>query len=948
MLLLLVALQDTAGVIAAMEKNVAEVRDLTVHEEGDMTVVREGRLLRTEFRTVWVRGRGIVVEASGSIDPLKVQREMPPLEVYAAYAETPEALHARFWVTDLPSIAKGFVVPYLNLREEKPAADPLSLPRDLPARAFFDRLPLLVSLEPSRWIPADAAAKADGDHIVLTATTPFGVEDSFADALPIGDLTREFRVDAASHRLVSMRLSVPVSVGLDSFHLEYEVTDTRDGLPSGTKLTLVAYDRGRREEGVTLTSKATAWTLNGGAEIKADWPAGTELAVTRVRAMLEEVLRTQREPQPIGGELKDDMEKALRAEPDNAAVLAAYLEMHGRIKDEAIEAKWLDRDLALPEAALLLSDSLKADGAVAVLDRALAGETLPFFRRRMQASKVVRLAKAGRADEAAAAMGEDRAFADTLILRAMAEKLSSEKLAAAVGDSPVGPYVRAVVALRDGDVKAWAAAAGELMATPEGADEVVAQARRLLFPTDYRSADEIPKVEEAEEAILALADRMIERAPEEPLGHFIKARADEEALDGALDVLEKAAAKDGWTADRIALLGSAVPTEAEPELTDRLARASKLFLAAAEKNVEAIPWRLRYDANPTFAHAKALLRERQYADLLGLLTHPGFGGIADYAYNVWYAFNEGGQVSELMEFATEQLGGEGLSAEACEVLAGAVQHMWSSEAATIETFLEKAAEAHAERPMLWYQLANRRRSNGIEGSTEPYLKAIELWEQGGTTTGNEQTYRVQARLAVAQDWVTSNPDGALAQLRAIDMSAGSGVDSRTVAQLFRQLDKPDEALAALDASKNDAWIFLDYAMALESAGRLLEAYAYFRRAAEHEKQNEWAYSHLDTTGEGRTAARALDEFNARVGPAKMMEEFFAQKFDAVGDEERAQVERLLRRLRAEDAAVRDGAQAELAKLGKKIAPLLRGHLDDEDPEVRTRVGHLIEGWMLNP
>ena len=137
-------------------------------------------------------------------------------------------------------------------------------------------------------------------------------------------------------------------------------------------------------------------------------------------------------------------------------------------------------------------------------------------------------------------------------------------------------------------------------------------------------------------------------------------------------------------------------------------------------------------------------------------------------------------------------------------------------------------------------------------------------------------------------------------------------------------------------------------MALESAGRLLEAYAYFRRAAEHETQNEWAYSHMDQTGEGRTAARAVDAFNERVGPTKLADAFFAQPFEPATDEERAQAERLLRRLRADDAAVRDAAQAELEKMGRKIAPLLRPALDDEDPEVRTRVGHLIEGWMLNP
>lgn len=942
MLLLLIALQDTAGVVAAMEKNVADVRDLTVFEEGDMTVVREGRFLRTEFRTVYVRGRGVVVEASGTIDPTIVQQEMPPLEVYAAFAETPDDFRARFWVTNLPAIAKGFVVPYLNFREEKPTADPLMLPRDFPARAFFDRVPLLVSLEPRRWIPADAKATADGDHVVLTATGPFGVEGSFARDLPVGALTREFRVDAKTHRLVSMKFSIPVTVDHadDTFHLEYEVTAHRDGLPSETKLTLAANTRGRREEGVVFSSKATSWTLNGGAEITADWPTGTELAVARVKPMLVEVMRTQREPQPIGGELKDDMEKALKAEPENAAVLAAYLEMHGRIKDPAIEAKWVDADPALTEAALLLADSLKIDGAVAVIDRALARETLPFFRRRLQATKVVRLAKAGRPDEAAAAMGEGRAFADTLILLSLAERLADDKLAAAMGASTVGPYVRSVVALRSNDVGAWAAAAAELLKTPDGAALVVAQAGRLLFPTDFRSSEEMPDFAAAEEALSALADQLIERAPEDPLGYFIKARADEEALDAALDALEKAVAKDGWTAERVALLGAASTTDQEPELTERLARASTLFLAASAAEPEAVPWRLRYESNPTFAHAKALIRERDYAGLMDLVTNPGFASMADYAYNVWYSFNGSGQLSEMMEFATERLEAGELPAAATEILAKSVQYMWSDDMKPVETFLEKAAETHPDRPMIWYQLATRR------GTAEAYLKAIALWEKAETVDGNERSFLTQSRMTVAQLLVGTDPEGALEQLKAIDVAAG--VDVRTMAQLYRQLGKPDEALAALGASKDDAWIFLDYAMALEGAGRLLEAYRYFRRAVDHEAQNEWAYSHLDTTGEGRVAQRQFDAFNERVGPAKLMETFFAQEFEAVTDAERAQVEALLRRLRAEEAAVRDDAQGELQKFGRRIAPLLRGALEDEDPEVRTRVGHLIEGWILEP
>jgi len=67
------------------------------------------------------------------------------------------------------------------------------------------------------------------------------------------------------------------------------------------------------------------------------------------------------------------------------------------------------------------------------------------------------------------------------------------------------------------------------------------------------------------------------------------------------------------------------------------------------------------------------------------------------------------------------------------------------------------------------------------------------------------------------------------------------------------------------------------------------------------------------------------------------------------DAEKAQVEKQIKALDANDFSVRDGAEKSLIAMGAKILPSVKAALENtKEPEVRSRLGHIAQAFAPGP
>lgn len=922
-------------VFALLLQAAAPPGELTVRERGRIWVEEFGDVASVEWRTAWVRGRGSRLEMGAAMDPTFVHLLVPPLEASVLLVETPEHLAGRVWVANLPPIAKGFVVPAMAFRAER-RGDPLALPPEFPLRLLCDRLLLRATLEPEAW-----AAK--GPVSLKELLGP----GALLARLPLGDLTRRFTVDPATRRLKAIELEIPLTAERAVLQIVHRAESWREvegmALPSPTTVTV----RWGREDDWTrvlqLSSEIERVEARAVVEMRGvegapaalggllDKPADPYArAFWRIKEEVVSAINEGRLPNAMATDLRRDLEEAVRAEPANPHYAAAYLEL---VPKGDLRPK-LRADL--PEAAILLGKDL---------DRALETETFPFLRRKLEAARSGALAVEGPFEER-------RRHADA-VLRAMKRPTSEgiEALLAAhrarVPADPLLHYVAAVAAARAAATDPFLKAVVRMSESPEA----VRAAADLIRP-HLLEGSRLP-LEEMGVALRPVAERLVAADPGDPFGHVLLAEGRETAeeaaphLDEALKLLEKQFPFT-WTPERVMILAkAAVPPEGD-EVTDRMKRAARLYLACAQSDWELIPDEMRYDeSNPAGAVAAALVKAGELDEALGLIEHPGFLPGLDYSYGVWEAVQESGAARSLLDLAQERLADGKFRGSGCVALVQGIEWYVGLDSEEVAPFLREAVKRHPGEPMLWFFQGQM----GGDAMLDSYRQALALWESRSGRTGAQENYAInQSRLLLARGVRASDPAAARRLLKKFDFaSANAGYFAMAAVRMLIEDGVPSEAVELLRPHEKNPQLLLDLAIALEADGKLLEAWKTYARAVETEARPEmqYLYNHHNTGGREKSPARRMrDEFAGRVNPARLMELFFAQSFEPVTEAERAHIGGLVGKLRAEEIGVRDAAQRDLKAMGCRIAPVLRGSLADPDPEAAARVRSLIDGWMF--
>lgn len=969
---------QAADVIGVLEKASAPIKDVTIEERGAIGVSDMGDMLEVEFRTRYVRGASARVDAFAAMDPVRLEAMIPPVEVFITLVESPDVCFTRIWASNIPPIAKGYLVPYFETRVKR-QGDPLALPPEVPARFVFDRLLLWATLEPRRWIPDSAEARQEGERWTLTARTPMKdllPEGTLVRGLPVGDLTRRFFVD--SGRLTGLDVEFTVVGERFVLCMEHRAESWREAagvsFPSRVRVEWVGDDIGRRSVGPYFTTEIGRLEANTGgpadpipagrgldpvlkpaAEYAAD---GYNRAFARLKEIVLGAVKARREPAPIAPDLVADLAEAVRQDPANPASAIAYLELHSKLKDAELKDSIVKS--AGSEAALLLAERLKPEEAQPIVEKALAAERNPALRRRLQATAVALLADAEKPDAAAASLGaalqdlpsfaDARALGNALARAKLALRVKDDPMEAALAKAPPGDgrihYVRSLAAERGSE--RWADAVARMV--EDGPPEALAiaedQVWKVLFDAPIMFF--IPTPGKALPGLQALAGRM---DPADPYSQLLLSRTVEAGpereryRERTLELLEKAGARPGgWTRRRASMLLYLVDAEEVQEPTKTLERTAKLALSCAAAGENLLSRRLQY-SGPVAQYGEALAREGDVEGLLELIQQPGFASFAPYGYGIWQPAQESGAQARLMTAAGEALESGKLSRTGCENLVSGTRYFLQNSAESLQ-FMEAAVRRHPESPALWLAAASQRESEADK--VEAYKKAIELVEKGGTAGAELHQGINEARLQVALHMKAADPAEAKRLLKEIDFS--SGWESQTfqgAVDLFLELGMAEDALALFSGPLVPTdYLALDHARVLEAAGKILEAARAYRRAADHERQNPRAYRRFRNGNvEEGSAQWEAEEFAKRFDRARLLELLVALPREKLADAEREKAAGLFKQWREDDEARRNAATTGLRAMGPKLVPLITPLLKDQDPEVRARAESLLEGWV---
>lgn len=463
-----------------------------------------------------------------------------------------------------------------------------------------------------------------------------------------------------------------------------------------------------------------------------------------------------------------------------------------------------------------------------------------------------------------------------------------------------------------------------------------------LPPAAIRMADKAPNSRDAV-LLSGLAGIVAGRRPE------ALAR-----LGSLLEELEKKEIRqeeaDG-RADRLVLL---VQAFSRSDLPESALRACRLFIRCV--NLSGQPYRyLRGDgSDPVSVVVSDLLARARYRDVFGLLRD-----LEDQRFNYLHNLRRilRPQEEAFIRSLKEEILERSLDPQEFRKAARLIQRI-TTRASEAVLFLEKARTLAPKDVEVLHELAML-----CMGPAQDRERAAQLFEELAGVLEKTPTSgltRDQALFMAAHlHQLLGRPGRAVETLDRIDLKSPLITGSLlTIATIYDQAGRTERAIEAYRGFVEkyrhhphmvNSGTFGRLGMLYEKTGNWDEAYRAYSLGIEAQRRERERGVFVSgpggpSRGETWDPAVRREALLERIGRDYFLERFLRGTFEPLTEEETRRVGELRRKLGSDAVEEREGAEAELRKMGPKVAPHLRDGLNSPDPEYRARVLRLLSDW----